>query len=274
VQHAIQGYFAGSPPRLFGHRGAAAVLPENTLPSFRRAVQDGAAYLELDVHCTADDHIVVIHDATVDRTTDGTGPVSGFTLLELQRLDAGYHFRAADGTLPARGQGVAVPTLREVVERCDDRRLNIEVKPSDPAVAVRVVESIASWGIADRVLVASARDDVMAVLRPICRRYGIPTNFAAGEVAEFVGRVAEGRLADYRPPGTALQVPPEWHGIAVISEATVAAAHELDVEVHAWTINTAAEMEHLLGLGVDGIMTDLPALGRDTIAHHVQRQSR
>lgn len=262
------------PPRLFGHRGAAAVLPENTLPSFRRAVQDGAGYLELDVHRTADDHVVVIHDATVDRTTDGTGPVRGCTLRELQRLDAGYRFRAADGTLPARGQGMAVPTLREVVDLCGDRRLNIEVKPSDPGVAPRVVELLVSWGVADRVLVASARDDVMALLRPLCARHGIPTNFAAGEVAEFVGRAAEGRLADYQPAGAALQVPPEWHGIAVITGAMVAAAHALGIEVHAWTINTSEEMEQLLGLGVDGIMTDLPALGRETIARHMQGQGR
>jgi len=274
VQQTERGFFAGVPPRLFGHRGAAAVLPENTLPSFRRAVQDGAGYFELDVHCTADDHVVVIHDATVDRTTDGAGPVSGFSLRELQRLDAGYRFQAADGTLPARGQGVTVPTLREVVDLSDDLRLNIEIKPSDPSVARRVVELLVSWGVADRVLVASARDDVVAALRPLCARYGIPTNFAAGEVAEFVGRVTEGRLADYRPAGAALQVPPEWHGIAVITEATVAAAHALGIEVHAWTINTVTEMEYLLGLGIDGIMTDLPALGRDTIARHVQRRSQ
>lgn len=269
-----QGFFAGVPPRLFGHRGAAAVLPENTLPSFRRAIEDGARYLELDVHCTADDQVVVIHDATVDRTTDGTGPVRGFSLHELQRLDAGCRFQAADGTLPARGQGVTVPTLREVVDGCDDLRLNIEVKPADPSVAERVVGLLASWGVADRVLVASARDDVMAVLRPICTRRGIPTNFATGEVAEFVGRVADGRWADYQPPGSALQVPPEWHGIEVITAAMVAAAHTLGIEVHAWTINTAAEMERLLELGVDGIMTDLPALGRETIARRSQRHDR
>lgn len=269
-----EGYFAGAPPRLFGHRGAAAVLPENTLPSFRRAMDDGAPYLELDVHCTADGQVVVIHDATVDRTTNGTGPVSGFTLDELRRFDAGYRFQAADGSLPARGQGITIPTLREVVDGCADRRLNIEIKPTDAKVAEHVVELLVSWRVADRVLVASARDDVMSVLRPLCARHGIPTNFAAGEVADLVGRVADGRLADYHPPGTALQVPPEWHGIEVISPATVTAAHAFGVEVHAWTINTAAEMERLLDIGVDGIMTDLPGLGRETIDRHLRSRGR
>jgi glycerophosphoryl diester phosphodiesterase len=268
------GFFAGAPPRLFGHRGAAAVLPENTLPSFRRAMDDGARYLELDVHCTADGHVVVIHDATVDRTTNGTGPVSAFSLPELRRLDAGYHFRAADGGLSARGLGMTVPTLREVVDASGDRRLNIEVKPADPAVAERVVELLVSWGAAGRVLLATARDDVMAGLRPLCARHQIPTSFAAGEVAEFVARVGEGRLRHYRPPGRALQVPPEWHGIEIVTAVTVSAAHALGIEVHVWTINAAAEMERLLALGVDGIMTDLPALGRETIARHLRCRNR
>ena len=89
-------FFAGTRPRLFGHRGASAVEPENTLRSFSRAIRDGADYLELDVHATADGQVVVIHDPTVDRTTNGTGAVKESTLAALQRLDAGCRFRGAE----------------------------------------------------------------------------------------------------------------------------------------------------------------------------------
>jgi glycerophosphoryl diester phosphodiesterase len=259
------GYFDGVRPRLFGHRGAAGILPENTLPSFARAVADGARYLELDVHATADGRVVVIHDSTVDRTTDGSGAVRELSLAEITRLDAGARFQSPEGDRSFGGRGARIPTLEEVLSGFPDIPLNIEVKPPDPEVVDRVVDLLVSHGATARVLLASARDDLMPAIRRRCLPLGIPTNLASGEVADFVGRVADARLGDYRPPGDALQVPPEWHGIELITAATVRAAHAVGLEVHAWTINTAAEMDRLLDLGVDGIMTDLPALGRDVI---------
>jgi len=265
-------FFGGPRPRLFGHRGAAAVAPENTLVSFARAISDGADYLELDVHATADGHVVVIHDPTVDRTTDGTGSVKELTIEALRRLDAGYRFAGPDGGFPARGQGLGIPTLEEVLDAFPHTPLTVEVKQSEPPVAERVAQILVAYGAAERVVVAAGNDVIMAGLRPACVAHGIATSFSAGEIAEFVGRVVERRLAAYRPPAAALQVPPEWGGIQVITAATVAAAHALGVEVHAWTINEEAEMEQLLALGTDGIMTDVPALGRSVIARHAARQ--
>ena len=101
-------------PVNLAHRGASASAPENTLEAFRLAVESGAGGLEFDVHMTSDGEIVVLHDPTVDRTTDGTGPVSGMSLAEVRRLDAGYRF-ASEGANPYRGKGVRVPTLAEVL---------------------------------------------------------------------------------------------------------------------------------------------------------------
>src|ERR1700747_2744500 len=99
--------FQGARPRLFGHRGAAGVAPENTLPSFHRARADGADVFELDVHATRDGAIVVLHDASLERTTDGAGPVAALTAAELSRLDAGHRFTPDGGrTFPYRGQGI------------------------------------------------------------------------------------------------------------------------------------------------------------------------
>src|SRR5512140_1883598 len=108
----MRAAFPGPPPRVFGHRGAAGVAPENTLVSFRRACADGADVFELDVHATADGEIVVLHDPTLERTTDGAGPVSTIRFAELERLDAGFRFSVDGGrTFPFRGRQVRVPRL-------------------------------------------------------------------------------------------------------------------------------------------------------------------
>ncbi len=108
-------------PANFAHRGAAARAPENTLEAFRLAVEAGAGGLELDVHLTRDGEVVVIHDATVDRVTDGSGAVAGMTLEEVRRLDAGNSFSPDGGqTFPYRGRGVRISTLAEVYEEFPD----------------------------------------------------------------------------------------------------------------------------------------------------------
>jgi hypothetical protein len=105
-------------PLLIGHRGAAGLVPENTMASFRDAVDRWAVdMIELDVRASADGHCVVIHDATVDRTTDGTGSVADLTLAELRELDAGYRFQDENrASIPFRGQGLGIPTIEEVLE--------------------------------------------------------------------------------------------------------------------------------------------------------------
>src|SRR5882672_6860309 len=118
--------FPGSVPRVFGHRGAAGVAPENTLASFRRARADGADVFELDVHATADGEIVVLHDPTLERTTDGAGAVSALPFAVVTRLDAGYRFTTDAGhTHPFRGRGVRVPRLAELLREFPDVPLNI-----------------------------------------------------------------------------------------------------------------------------------------------------
>ena len=102
-------FFDIRPPHLFAHRGASAEAPENTLPAFARAIEHGVRYLELDCHATRDGEIVVLHDAELERTTNGEGPVSAYTYAELQRIDAGYRFSPDGHAFPFRGSGVRVP---------------------------------------------------------------------------------------------------------------------------------------------------------------------
>src|ERR671911_2347933 len=125
----------GEWPVNLAHRGASTLAPENTIEAFRLAVEAGAGGLELDVHMTRDGHIVVIHDATVDRTTSGTGAVSEMTLDELRRLDAGHNFSPDGGPArPYRGRDVRVPTLEEVLEEFPAVAVNIEIKAGTPGI--------------------------------------------------------------------------------------------------------------------------------------------
>ncbi len=252
-------YLDGPRPRLFAHRGASGAFPENTLAAFAAGLDAGADRLELDVHASADGVVVVIHDDTVDRTTDGTGAVRALPLAALQRLDAGHRFCAADGTYPYRDRGLRIPTLAELLEAVPDAPLNIEIKQETPPIEAAVLATLDGFGARARTLLAAEEGTIMMRIRAAAG--DVLTGFSAPEVAEFVQRLEQNDLAGYEPPGMALQVPPSFHDIPIITAASVAAAHRLGVEVHAWTINDEAEMDALLDLGVDGIMTDVPTRG-------------
>jgi len=257
-------YLAPPRPRVFGHRGAAAVAPENTLASFALAATLGAEYLELDVHASSDGTIVVFHDDALDRTTDGSGPVCAQSWHDLQRLDAGHRFGGADGSFPYRGQGVRIPALEEVLRAFPAHRFNIEIKQAAPAIVADVVALLRDCGVAERTLLAAARDDVMAAIRAAVGD-SIVTGSSTGDVAAFIDRCERDDWDGYRHPGVALQIPPSFAGQALVTPQTIAAAHRLDVEVHVWTINTTAEIEALLDLGVDGVMSDAPGLVRQAV---------
>lgn len=257
------GYFGGPRPRVFGHRGAAGLAPENTLPSFALALALGADILELDVHATRDGVIVVMHDATLERTTSGSGALHDLALYDLQQLDAGYHFTRGGGDFPYRGHGVRVPTLEAVLKQFPLAYCNIEVKQADPPIATAVVDLIRRLGAQHRVLLAAEHDAIMHDIRRTST--DVATSFSASEVADFMARLHAGTLGDYRPAGRALQIPPRFNQMELVTRDSLAAAHHCGLEVHVWTINQRSEMEQLLALGVDGIMSDLPGLARTVV---------
>ena len=253
----MPAFFDGKKPRLFAHRGASGEAPENTLASFQRAVDLGIVYAELDVHVSRDGAVVVSHDPTLERTTNGQGQIGDFSLTELQMFDAGYHFSVDGGqAFPFRGTGVKIPTLVEVLEQFSTLHFTIEIKQTDPPIEERVIAAVRSCGRERQVIIASEHDAVLARVRTLTP--DIATNLGYQEVVEFIQRVATNQLADYRPPGHALQIPPEFQGIPLVTSQTVAAAHALGCEMHVWTIDDHQEMERLLDLGVDGIMSNFP----------------
>jgi glycerophosphoryl diester phosphodiesterase len=254
------GFFAGPTPRVFGHRGAGGLAPENTLPSFALGLALGADVLELDVHASRDGVIVVTHDPTLERTTNGSGAVRDQALYELQQLDAGYRFTRDGRDYPYRDQGVTIPSLDTVLKQFPLAFCNIEIKQSEPPIVAEVIELIRRFDAQHRVLLAAEHDAIMQDIRHLAG--DIVTSFSAAEVADFIARVQSSRLDGYAPAGRALQIPPRFGDIELVTPASVAAAHRCGLEVHVWTINQRDEMERLLGLGVDGIMSDLPGLAR------------
>ena len=243
-------------PTNFAHRGASLRAPENTLEAFRLAAQGGAGGLELDVHMTSDGRIAVIHDDSVDRTTNGTGLVRRMTLHEVKSLDAGYRF-TPDGetTYPYRGRGVRVPELGEVLREFPDHKVNIDIKEEQPGVEAALLETVTDAD--DRVLVVSEMPDVVERVRELSGN-SVSTGASRQEIRDFY-RMSRLRLEFLvRPPYDALQVPVEYGGREVVTPRFVKAAHDRGVRVDVWTIDDPDEMRRLLDLGADVIMTNRP----------------
>jgi glycerophosphoryl diester phosphodiesterase len=240
------------------HRGGAGLWPENTMYAFERAVKLGVDVLETEIYATADGVLVLSHDSTVDRITDGSGPISDLSLEELKTLDAGYNWTSDGGrTFPFRGLGITVPTLEEVfTDLPGNVRLNIDMKQVYPSPVSPLCELIRSCNMVDRAMVASFSSKVLKAFRRVCPE--VATSAGSGEVTFFFIMNLVFLGAAYRPRCQAFQVPEYSSGLRVLTKRFVAGAHNLNLEVHAWTINEVSDMRRMLSLGVDGIITDYP----------------
>jgi glycerophosphoryl diester phosphodiesterase len=257
-------------PVNLAHRGASASAPENTLEAFRLAVESGAGGLELDVHLTRDGHVVVIHDSTLNRTTDGSGAVANMTLDELRESDAGHNFSPDNGNaLSYRGLGLRIPTLAEVLREFPGVAVNIDMKADRPGIEAAVLDVLREADAERRALVVSSRRSAVRRFRRISggRISKGASRWEAG-VFYLLSNLRLGRLL--RPAYDALQVPVRHRGIPLVTRRFVISAHERNVRVDAWTINETDEMRRLLDLGVDVIVTDRP----ETLAEVLRESGR
>jgi len=252
--------------RIIGHRGARGVAPENTVEAIRHGVEVGSQAIEIDLHASSDGELVVIHDPTVDRTTDGTGPVEDKTLAELQALDAGYRFTPDDGrSFPFRARGVRIPTLDEAMEAIGDLPAILEVKS---AAAGR---ALATWlperAERERVIVGGFEAEHVGPAAAAAR-------WRCAYQTDLLGFVLWGKLGIRRAlPGdlTAAMVPVRRGAIRIVTRGFVRRMHEQGKSVFVWTVNLPEEMRRLLDLGVDGLISDYPAVLRRVVEERLAR---
>ncbi len=246
-----------SRPLVFAHRGGGGLFPENTLEAFEYSAKLSVDFLELDVHSTADGKLVVLHDSSVNRTTDGRGKISEMTFPEVKKLDAGYPFTTDGGkTFPFRGKGITVPALAEIFDALPEMKFNIEPKQVTPSIIKPLCDLIRGREMINKVIVGSFRQTVIDDFRRECPE--VATSASPSEVSEFLALEKTGVSESYSPPMQTLQIPEQIAGIQIVTKDFVEAAHKRNLKVHVWTINEIADMRRLLEMGVDGIMTDYP----------------
>jgi glycerophosphoryl diester phosphodiesterase len=242
----------------FAHRGGALhpdlVGLENTLEAFRSATELGYRYLETDVRATSDGVLMVFHDAVLDRMTDEVGPILSRTRADLEGVLIG-------------GRAL-VPTLESALEELPDARFNVDLKSG--ACVEPMVALVERMQVHDRICVGSFEERVLRRFRRlsggrVVTSCGVLT-VGALRFAPFAGRVAP----MLRDDGKALQVPHVHRGITYVDQRFVERAHAGGRQVHAWTIDDRAEMEYLLDLGVDGIITDRTDVLRDVLVERGQ----
>lgn len=265
----------------YAHQGGAKEEPSSTLHAIRTAIDNGATAIELDVHMSSDGRLVVCHDSTVDRTTQGSGAIADLTFDQLRELDNAYWFAPSTGEQVSRDQpdeeyvyrGIApmdhafgIALLDEVLDEFRAVYLNFDIKQTAPDVTPYerpLADAIREHGRVDDVIVASFHD----VATDRFREYApeIATSAGTNATAAFYFAVRDGSpLPDL--PHVALQVPRSFGDTVVVDSAFVERAHEAGIAVHVWTIDDRDEMEELCALGVDGIITDRPSLLTEVLA--------
>jgi glycerophosphoryl diester phosphodiesterase len=260
----------------YAHQGGAKEGPSSTLWAMEHALAVGADAIELDVHATADGHVVVCHDPTVDATTNGAGRIAALTLPELRALDNAYWWVPGSVVAPGRPEdeyrlrgrapadrSLAIATLDEVLDAFPGVIVNLDIKQRDPPYEEAVARCLRAHGRGDDVIVASFNDTATDAFRAIAPEYA--TSAGTMGVAAF-WRAAHAGEPLPSVPYAALQVPVQASGVTVCDDVLVDAAHRAGLAVHVWTIDDADEIARLIALGVDGIITDVPSVAVGVIA--------
>jgi glycerophosphoryl diester phosphodiesterase len=242
---------------IIAHRGFSARYPENTMLAFEQAAALQIDAIELDVHSTRDGRIVVIHDSTLDRTTDRNGRVFDHTWDLLRKADAGFMFDPdGSGKYPFRGQGLAVPLLEDVFKKFPKMKFIVEIKQELPAIEEVVYRLIRKYKMEKQVIVASEHSEPLNRFRNIDPL--VATSLSSEEAYELYKMYRLRMMNFYRCRGDALQIPEKHNGKQVLRPSLIAAAKRKGLAVHIWTVNDPVDMKRLMDWGVDGIISDDP----------------
>lgn len=258
---AQRHYFDLEHPIRFAHRGSRVLCPENTWYAFDMAVSDlGYRYVETDIQVTSDGVVVLFHDDTLERTTNGVGSVSEWIWDDLRHLDAAYHFSTDEGSFPLRDTGVGVSRLDDTFDRYPDVHFNIDLKA--PRSEWAVADVLKTMDREDSTLIGSFSDKRIARFRRITRgRVATSAGPRASIAAFFASRIGRNAPA----AADAYQLPFRTRGI-VADQRLVDAVHGAGSQIHLWTVNQKQDMEKFLDMGVDGIITDRPDVLNEVMA--------
>jgi glycerophosphoryl diester phosphodiesterase len=238
---------------LIAHRGGSLEAPENTMAAFRHAIEIGMKYVELDVQLTRDGEMVVIHDETLDRTTDGSGAVQDYTLEELREFDAGIKFSE-------EFRGERIPTVREVMELCTLRGVGVVVEIKEPGINKGVEEKLAGllgemWMRgAENIWCISFDHDAIRRMREL-------------DASLPLGFLYEWNTPNFVSADEAVQAVCPYFASALANPEQVAEAHRLGKFVLVYTVNEAEHMRALVAAGIDGMVSDRPSLLLETLGY-------
>lgn len=262
VPHSGQAQSSEAPATLvIAHQGGDGLRPGNTMVAFENAVALGVDMLEMDIHSTKDGVLVVIHDDTIDRTTDGSGRVQDYTFEELQQFDAGYDWptleeEAERTDRPYRGQGITIPALEEVLAAFPESLMTIEIKQQEPSIVEPFCEMLRAYEMTAAVIVASFHPETMLEFREACPE--VMTSGFEDEVRAFFNANLTNRLDGFEPTVFVFQVPEYFGRLQVITPKFVTNAQALGISVQVWTPNSEEDIQRMIDAGVDGIITDYP----------------
>ena len=260
----MRSWESSDAPIVLAHRGGADEHPENSIEAFQAMVDKGFTYIETDTHATADGKLVIIHDPLLDRTTDGSGPISMKTWDEVIKV------RDQSGRRPM--------LLEEALELFPDVDFNVDIKV-DSAVEP-IIKLMKSGDYLDRVLLASFSEKRLRRIRRAVP--GVASSLGTAAIIQVVlasrASAPRRRRLLSQVPGPALgvvcaQLPEKFRGIPILDQRLIDMVHEMGLAVHVWTINEAMDMARLLEMGIDGLVTDRPTLAREVIASHLRRKN-
>ncbi len=241
------------------HRGSRILWPENTHHAFQGAVDLGYRYIETDIRVTRDGVVVVFHDETLERTTNGTGRIADWDWDDLKHLDAAYHFSPDGESFPLRGTGIGIPRLDDTLGTFDDTNFNIDLKARN-----------AEWAVAD-VVVRAHKQDAVLIGGFIDTRTARFRRITKGQVATSAGSTTSSAMyaasrvgRSVKRNADAYQLPHGVKGVK-IDQKLIDAIHEAGAQIHLWTVDEAADMRRYLKMGVDGIVTDRPDILNDVL---------
>lgn len=251
------------------HGGGLGLAPDATMAAFQASIESGADILEYDTHITSDGHLMVIHDDSVDRTTDGSGLVNEMTLAEIQALDASYHYEEADGVTSYRGTGLYIPTVAEVLTEYPDMRHLIEIKDTNkPELYEEIIQElwrvIQAHDMEDNIMVGSFTHAINERFEEVSGGQ-IPIGGGEEAIRDFVTKHVPYLNGLANSNFDVLQIPTESDGFDLTTNNVLKGANDRNKVVYYWTINDEDVMRDLIEKGADGIMTDYPDLLQSVI---------